>query len=178
MKICPRCGSEFQDRVERCLDCSVPLLPELEILTLDASPTDVCVESGDAATLRALSVALRARGIPTRLAEESNGLGLGLSLFWGVTIEVRRIHRLYVAAEDAAEARVVAGEILGERDDEPRPVAYGEGRCPACGEPVGEDAAECPRCSLVLDSPPLAQDLAGPEVDALGLPLPSDRRGR
>jgi hypothetical protein len=149
-KVCPRCHSEFLPSVELCGDCGLPLVWEGEAtephgdggLVLSSREGLVLVREAELGWARGLAQALARAGIPHRLDPGPAG---GPGVRWVVSVGAADAVR--AQAVDADYAR---SELPDLEDSHPPEASASEDACPACGEPVGGDAAECPGCGLVF----------------------------
>jgi hypothetical protein len=150
-KICPQCETEYVPHMEKCADCgSVLLLPEehrkaqqeKERIREKAVENTAVVREGDLDWLRELRAVLVDAGIPAAVQAAAD-CGKGCC---GGT------HRLTVSSDDLERAQERIEEYFMEGNPEIRASKelLGEGKCPACGSPVGEEARECPDCGLPL----------------------------
>ena len=149
-KICPDCGTEYLPHIERCADCgTVLLLPEELEKALEekrrlmeqAVENEVAVREGDLNWMRELYSVLIDSGIPCAVRSDS-----------GCKKSCRGTCRLVVARDDVERAQERIEEYFMEMHPEIRASRElaGEGRCPACGSPVGAGERECPDCGLML----------------------------
>ena len=182
VKICPRCGGEFQRWVERCPDCDVDLElgepgapPRRAAEELPPARELACVRVGNPWQLREFATFLQERGLscridshpPDRPLSGGDPLRRG-GLFGGAGTKLG----LYVRPDDLDESRELYTEFVGggggaEFEAEG---GAGEGACPACGEPVADDAATCASCGLAFQEAPL-------ECGQCGAPVgPEDER--
>jgi len=148
-KVCPGCQSEFLPSVEVCGDCGLPLVWEGaadprgdEDLVLSSREGLVLVREAELGWATGLAKALAREGIPHRLDPGAPG---GPAVRWAVSVGAADADR--AQAVDAAYAR---SELPDLQDAHPPEVSASEDACPACGEPVGGEAAECPGCGLVF----------------------------
>jgi len=154
---CPECESEFLASATECADCGVPLVADLATVVHEAEqmpPTGElsCVRAASMGWAQGLSERLALAGISHRievvrdeaeddetLREQPNTL-----LPYGV----------WVLASDLERARGIDDEFLrGQIPDLPTEgseLEAAEGRCPACGDEVPENAGECAGCGLVF----------------------------
>ena len=150
-KICPACGAEYYPHIEKCADCGAVLLwPEeqrkaQETRRLAEEKTvenAVKVREGDLGWMSELRAVLLDACIPCMLHSDT-GCGKGCC---GDTWQLK------VSPEDLERAQERIEEYLMELDPEFRTSKelIGEGKCPACGSPVGADARDCPDCGLPL----------------------------
>ena len=154
MKICPRCRCEYFATVEQCADCGVALV---DPGNLPAEPTtEELPPASEMVPLRiasvpfasALSDMLQAAGISHRLdsasvakEDEKDGRARRQSHDQGVAV--------FVLPEDLEAAREIDAEFLRVQiPDQPADPSHSEEHCPACGDPLAPDAAECPGCGL------------------------------
>ncbi|HXX57154.1 MAG TPA: hypothetical protein VEI96_04080 [Thermodesulfovibrionales bacterium] len=149
-KICPVCGSEYLPQIEKCADCgAVLLLPEelkkaeeeKKRLMERALESEVVVREGDLNWLSELYTVLIDAGIPCAVRSDADcGKGCGSK------------YRLVVSPEESERARERIEEYFMEMHPEIRASRerVKEGRCPACGSPVGAGERECPDCGLPL----------------------------
>jgi hypothetical protein len=149
-KICPECGAEYLQHIEKCADCgSALLLPEEYEKAQEerkrtagkAVEDRAVVTEGDLDWLRELRVVLIDSGIPCTIHSEDCGAGC-----CGGTC------RLVVSPDDLQRAKERVEEYFMEVDPELRTSneMIREGKCPACGSPVADGARECPDCGLLL----------------------------
>lgn len=154
-KLCPECLCEFRASVEICSDCGVPLVHPDEVAE-DVGDEDlpgigelVPIRVAAVPWIRGFSELLQDAGIAHRVGpppEPAQKSGAE-----------RRSHdlgmALYVLPEDQERARVLDGEYLRSQipdaGAEPEERQHDDGeRCPACGESVSSDDAECGSCGL------------------------------
>lgn len=150
-KLCPDCDTEYMPHVEKCADCGATLiLPEErgktqagKIRIADSGgETRVAVREGDLDWMKELHIVLKDAGIPASVHADTgckkgcHGSGC----------------RLLVALADLEKAREAIEEYFMEMNPELRTSneLLRSGKCPACGSPVAEEAAECPDCGLPL----------------------------
>jgi hypothetical protein len=150
-KICPRCETEYLPHIEKCADCgSVLLLPEelqnaieeRKRIRQKAVEDTAVVREGDLGWLSELRTVLADAGIPAAVRTASNcGQGCCGGTHW-----------LVVSSGDRERAQERIEEYLMEINPELRASneLLRQGKCPACGSPVGTDARECPDCGLPL----------------------------
>lgn len=150
-KICPHCECEFLPHILKCSDCGADLLlPEEykkaqeERKRIEAKIVEnmVVVREGDLDWMKELRTVLIDAGIPCAVQSDA-GCKKGCC---GTTC------RLVVASEDHERARERIEEYYMEVSPELRASneLISEGKCPACGSPVGAVARECPDCGLPL----------------------------
>ena len=149
-KICPDCGTEYMPHIEKCADCGAPLLlqeeyekarREEERLRQQAVDDEVAIREGDLNWMSELYLVLIDSGIPGAVRSDTC-CGKGC----------RPVCRLVVSRGDAARALERIEEYFTELHPEVRASRelLMEGKCPACGSPVGADDRACPDCGLVL----------------------------
>jgi peptidyl-tRNA hydrolase len=150
-RICPECGTEYLPHIEKCADCgAVLLLPEelekaqeeKKRLMGKTLEREVVVREGDLNWMSELYAVLIDSGIPCSVRSDA-GCRKGRC---GTTC------RLVVSPEDVERAQGRIEEYFMEMHPEIRASRelVSEGKCPACGSPVGADARECPDCGLPL----------------------------
>lgn len=149
-KICPDCGTEYFPQIERCADCGAVLLVPEELkkaqeekkrLMEKAVENEVVVREGDLNWLSELYTVLIDAGIPCTVRSDA-----------GCKKGCRGKCRLVVSTEDFERAQERIEEYFMEMHPEIR-ASYAmasEGKCPACGSPVGPGDRECPDCGLPL----------------------------
>ncbi len=150
-KICPQCETEYLPHIEKCADCGAVLLfpeehkkaqEEKKQIMQKAVDNTVVVREGDLAWLSELRSVLAEAGIPSAVRAAA-GCNKGCC---GGT------HWLVVSSNDLERARERIEEYLMEINPELRASneLLRQGKCPACGSPVGTDERECPDCGLPL----------------------------
>jgi hypothetical protein len=150
-KICPACETEYLPQIQKCADCGAVLLfPEehkkaKEVRKLIKEKTvenRVVVREGDLNWLTELQAVLIDAGIPCTVRSD-DGCKKGCC---GDKC------RLEVSSEDLEKAQERIEEYFMEMNPEFRASKemLREGRCPACGSPLGEGQRECPDCGLPL----------------------------
>jgi hypothetical protein len=99
------------------------------------------------ADLEPLLEALESAGVRCMLADESQ-----VRLRAGASVHASGGIYVFVHAEDLARAREIEQRLLREslHDLPTEPDAHRDDACPACGEPLAADAAECAECGLVF----------------------------
>jgi len=149
-KICPECKTEYVPHIEKCADCGALLLLPEELQKVQeekkrlmgkAVEDEVVVREGDLDWMRELYGVLIESGIPCSVrANAGCKKGCGAS------------HRLIVSRGDYERAQERIEEYFMEMHPEIRASRelVSEGKCPACGSPVGDNDRECPDCSLPL----------------------------
>lgn len=149
-KICPDCGTEYLPHVEKCADCGAVLLfheehekaqEEKERFREQAVDNEVAVREGDLNWMSELRTVLVDSGIPCAVRSDT---GCGKSCCGTC--------RLVVSRSDVARAQELIEEYFMEIHPEMRASRelLREGKCPACGSPVGAGDHACPDCGLVL----------------------------
>lgn len=150
-RICPDCETEYLPHIKQCADCgTVLLLPEeyrkaqegkkrIEEKTVEDR---VVVRVGDMDCLSELRAVLIDAGIPCTIYSDA-GCKKGCC---GDKC------RLAVSSDDLKRAQERIEEYFMEVNPELRASnkLIKEGKCPACGSPVGTDERECPDCGLPL----------------------------
>ncbi len=150
-KICPNCRTEYFPNIEKCADCgAILLLPheyeklqaERRLTAEKALEDEVVVRQGDLRWLSELREVLIDSGIPCAVKTDTGCTRSRCGDKCG----------LVVSSADAEKARVRIEEYFMEIHPEMRvsKELISEGKCPACGSPVGPDARECPDCGLPL----------------------------
>jgi len=150
-RICPECGTEYLPHIEKCADCgAVLLLPEelekareeKKRLMGKTLEHEVVVREGDLNWMSELYAVLIDSGIPCTVRSDA-GCRKG---------RCGDKCRLVVAPEDSERAQERIEEYFMEVHPEIRASRelVREGKCPACGSPVGADARDCPDCGLPL----------------------------
>ncbi len=149
-KICPDCGTEYLPHIEKCADCGVVLVRAEEIekvreekrrLMQEAVEDEAVVREGDLNWMRELYAVLIDSGIPSTVRADTD-----------CKKSCRGKHCLVVSPEDYERAQERIEEYFMEMHPEIRASRelMSEGKCPACGFPVGADDRECPDCGLPL----------------------------
>ena len=150
-KICPDCQSEFLPHIEKCSDCGSVLLTfeehrkaqeEKKRIAEKIVQNTVVVREGDLNWMNELRTVLIEAGIPCAVHSDA-GCKKGCC---GAAC------RLLVSSEDFERARERIEEYYMEVSPEFRASKelISEGKCPACGSPVGTDERECRDCGLPL----------------------------
>lgn len=150
-KICPSCKAEYYPHIEKCADCGAVLLSpeehrraqeERKRTEEKAVENAVVVREGDLNWMSELKTVLLDSGIPCMLHSDAGCRKGCCGDTW----------RLKVSPEDLERAQESIEEYLMELDPEFRTSKelIGQGKCPACGSPVGTDARDCPDCGLPL----------------------------
>jgi hypothetical protein len=151
IKICPDCSTEYFPHIENCADCGAQLaLPEdvkrvreeKKQLQEKALDDRVKIREGDKKWIGELYHALIDAGIPCTISADA-GCNKGCSA---------DTRYLLVSKADAEKAHVRIEEYYTEVHPEVQASKEleSQGKCPACGSPVGPDAQECPDCGLIL----------------------------
>ena len=105
-----------------------------------------CVRIGPLPWTRALSQGLGELGVPHRVERDTRSEeegGVHPLRFDGETV-----YGTWVKPEDAQAAREVDRALFGHLDADRQEEALGDEACPACQEPLAQDAVECPSCGL------------------------------
>jgi peptidyl-tRNA hydrolase len=150
-KICHQCKTEYLPHIEKCVDCGTVLLfpeelgraeEEKKRLKETSVEDTVTVREGDLKWLSELREVLIDSGIPCAIQSDA-GCKKGCC---GDKC------RLVVSPADLETARERIEEYFMELNPELRASneLIKEGKCPACGSPVGKEARECPDCGLPL----------------------------
>ncbi len=152
-QICPSCKGEFTLVVDRCSECDVDLVaPDSAMGDPDHFPPAselTCVRVAPAQWIEAVSEGLEQRDIPHRVEPVAPGdIPEGVEV-----VGTGELVGLFVADDGLAAAReidqAIAAQVLPEQHAEPLPQGEAES-CPACGEELAADAAECPECGLAF----------------------------
>jgi hypothetical protein len=150
-KICPHCETEYLPHIEKCVDCgAVLLLPEeyrraeeeKKRLGEKTVENTVAVREGDLDWLSELRAVLIDAGIPCTIHSDA---GCKKACCGDKC-------RLVVSSADLERAQERIEEYFMEVNPELRASneLLREGKCPACGSPVGAGDRECPDCGLPL----------------------------
>jgi peptidyl-tRNA hydrolase len=150
-KICPDCETEYLPHIEKCADCgAVLLLPEeyrnaqeeKKRLMEKAIENEVVVREGDLNWLSELHAVLIDAGVPCAVRSDA---GCKKSRCGNKC-------RLVVSPENVERAQERIEEYFREMHPEIRASneLVSEGKCPACGSPVGAGDRQCPDCGLML----------------------------
>ncbi len=150
-KICPVCEIEYLPHIEKCADCgAVLLLPEehkraqeeKKRVMKEAIENAAVVREGDLKWLGVLYNVLINAGIPCTVISDA-GCNKG---------RCGDKCRLIVSSEDLERAQARVTEYYMEIHPELRASheLARQGKCPACGSPVGADDTECSDCGLTL----------------------------
>jgi hypothetical protein len=151
IKICPDCATEYFPHIETCADCGAVLLSpeenkkvqEEKRLCMEESLEDQAViRKGDLKWMNELYNVLIDSGIPcavhadTKCKKGCSGDTCGL----------------LVSSKDVERANKRIEEYFAEIHPEIRASKemVSQGKCPACGSPVGSNTVECPDCGLTL----------------------------
>jgi hypothetical protein len=149
-KICPDCEVEYLPHIEKCADCGAVLLlreehrqaqEEKKRLMVKAVENAVVVREGDLKWLGELYNVLINAGIPCTVTSDA-----------GCNKGCRPKCMLIVSKEDFERAQERIAEYYMEIHPELRASneLISQGRCPACGSPVGTGDKECSDCGLTL----------------------------
>jgi len=150
-KICPDCEVEYLPHIEKCADCGALLLlheehkraqEERKQLAARAIENSAVVREGDLKWLGELSNVLINSGIACAVTSEA-GCNKG---------HCRDKFLLIVAVEDLERAQERIEEYFRELHPELRASheLAKQGKCPACGSPLGISDNECSDCGLML----------------------------
>jgi len=150
-KICPHCEAEYLPHIESCADCETVLLSSEEHLKAQEKrkrteekivENSVAVREGDLNWMTELRTVLIDSGIPCTI-HFAAGCKKGCC---GDKC------RLAVLSEDLERAQESIEEYLMEINPEFRASKklLSDGKCPACGSPVGTGDRECCDCGLPL----------------------------
>jgi hypothetical protein len=150
-KICPDCEVEYLPHVEKCADCGAGLLLYEEHrqtkeakkrLLAKAIQNAAVVREGDLKWLGELGNVLMNAGIPCAIISDP-GCNKG---------RCSDKCRLIVSGEDLERAQERVAEYYREIHPELQTSheLISQGKCPACGNPVGAAASECSDCGLKL----------------------------
>jgi hypothetical protein len=158
-KLCPSCGGEFQQWVTQCPDCAVPLqlggpdggLPPAARAPAEELPPArelTCLQKGDPYALHEIAERLQQEGVSCRIDVHPPGESIRLAGRRGSGVATT--FGLYVRPADLARAAVVREQHVRESVPDAADVeAGGElAACPACGEPLADDATACAACGL------------------------------
>ncbi len=149
-RICPDCRTEYLPQIEKCADCGEVLLWPEEIekaheerkrLAEKAVEDEAVVREGDLDWMSELHSVLIDSGIACTVRSDS-----------GCRKGSHGKCRLVVSPEDYERAQERIEEYFSEMHPEIRASRelVREGRCPACGSPLGDGDAECRDCGLPL----------------------------
>jgi len=150
-KICPDCEVEYMPHIDKCADCGAVLLlheehrraqEERKRLAAKAIENAVVVREGDLKWLSELYNVLIDAGIACTVTSDGcfnkscRGAKCGL----------------IVSEEDLERAQERIAEYFMEIHPELRASneLINQGKCPACGSPVGAEDKECSDCGLTL----------------------------
>jgi hypothetical protein len=150
-KICPHCEAEYLPHIEKCADCGAVLLMMEDYKKAQAEKkrigekiveNTVVVREGDLNWMGELRAVLIDAGIPCAVHSDA-GCKKGCC---GAAC------RLLVSSEDIERARERIEEYYMDVRPELRASneLLREGKCPACGSPVGTGERECRDCGLAL----------------------------
>ena len=150
-KICPHCEIEYLPHIEKCADCGAVLLLHEELrraqeekkrLAAQAIENSAVVREGDLKWLGTLHKVLIDAGIPCTVISDA-GCNKGCC---------GNKCQLIVSKEDREKAQERIAEYFREIHPELRASheLAKQGKCPACGSPVGADDTECADCGLTL----------------------------
>jgi hypothetical protein len=150
-KICPNCEIEYLLHIEKCADCGAVLLlhdkhrqaqEEKKRLMAKAIEKAAVVREGDLKWLGKLYDVLIDAGIPCTVISDA-GCKKGCC---------SNKCQLIVSTEDIERAQERVAEYYMEIHPELRASneLISQGKCPACGSPVGAGDNECSDCGLTL----------------------------
>jgi hypothetical protein len=150
-KICPDCEVEYMPHIEKCADCGAVLLSheehrqaqeEKKQLMAQAIENAAVVREGDLKWLGKLYNVLIDASIPCAVISDA-GCNKGCC---GSKCQ------LIVSKEDLERAQESISEYYMEIHPELRDSIelVNQGKCPACGSPVGTGDSECSDCGLTL----------------------------
>ncbi|MGO9611479.1 MAG: hypothetical protein ACLPX5_00375 [Dissulfurispiraceae bacterium] len=150
-KICPDCEIEYLPHIEKCADCGAVLLlheehrsaqKDKKRLTAKAIEDSVVARAGDLKWLGELYNVLIDAGIPCTVTSDA---GCHKSRCGDKC-------RLIVSKEDLERAQERIEEYFMEihPEIEASNELISQGKCPACGSPVGAGDHECSDCGLTL----------------------------
>jgi hypothetical protein len=150
-KICPDCEVEYLPHIEKCADCGSVLIlheehkraqEERQRMAAKAIENAAVVRKGDLKWLGELSDVLIDAGISCTVTAEA-GCNKG---------HCRDKFLLIVDRGDLARAQERIEEYFRELHPELRDSheLAKQGKCPACGSPVGAGENECSDCGLML----------------------------
>ena len=147
-QICPSCKGEFTLLVDRCTECDVDLVSPGTDEFPPASEL-VCVRVAPVQWIEALSNALEDRQVPHRVEPIApDAIPEGVE-----PVGAGELVGLFVDDEGEEIARSLDAQIAAQVQPEQHVEALAEGEvesCPACGEELAADAAECPECGLAF----------------------------
>jgi hypothetical protein len=150
-KICPVCELEYLPHIERCADCGTVLLSheeyerakeEKQRVAAEAIGKSAILREGDLKWLGQLYDVLINAGIPCTVVSD-------LACNKGCCGDKCQ---LIVSKQDLERAQERITEYYMEIHPELRASheLASQGKCPACGSPVGPGDAECRDCGLAL----------------------------
>jgi hypothetical protein len=150
-KICPDCESEYLPHIEKCTDCGSVLIlheeyrraqEERKQLMTQAIENAVLVRKGDLKWLGELHNILIDSGIPCAIISDA----ACKKSCCGDKCQ------LIVSTEDLERAQERIEEYFMEMHPEIRTSneLMSQGKCPACGSPVGDSDNKCSDCGLML----------------------------
>jgi ribosomal protein L40E len=192
VKLCPRCGSEFQMWVERCLDCDTPLVASMPLP--DGAGPVVAPEEPDEPAVPPDCVHLRTAAVAwiRNLSEDLDDAGIR---HWVTPPAWRRDPSLYVLPSDQEAALQVdraryAIEVPEVASEDVAPPPFRVRRrepsdaldvkiCPSCGGEYQLRVETCVDCGVPLVRPwdlDSARESA-PRASAPVLALPDDPSG-
>jgi hypothetical protein len=151
-KYCPSCRDEYRMDFERCADCDVALVHELEEENSqlpDASQLALLCD-GTSAWVKILAGKLREVGIGYRLESMAALFEQGVldasenSVGDGIFVKVADLERAKeIASKHLQQDLATVSDAAGSHEAE-------EDSCPACGHRVTPQNEECPDCGLAF----------------------------
>lgn len=150
-KICPECKTEYMPHVVKCADCGAELMmpehyagtvKERKQAAVQGVEEAAVVGEGDLDWIRELRAVLIDASIPCTIYSDT-------SCKKGCCGDKCK---LLVSPDDVEKARERIEEYFMDVDPEFRASKemISEGKCPACGSPVGKSDRDCPDCGLPL----------------------------
>lgn len=149
-QICPSCKGEFTLAVDRCSECDVDLVaPGGDGDGFPPASELTCVRVAPVQWIEALSGALEQSEVPHRVEPlTADQIPEGVE-----AVGTGELFGLFVDEAGVGPARefdrAIAAQVLPEQDVDALPEGEVEA-CPACGEDLPADAAECPECGLAF----------------------------
>jgi hypothetical protein len=151
IKICPDCQTEYFPHIECCADCGTLLLLPEEIKKVQVErkqcidkdlANSVVVREGSSKWINELFNVLIDSNIPCVVNADA-GCNKGCC---GDTYRLLVSSQYFEKAQERIEqyCMEIHPEIKASKE------LISQGKCPACGCPVGSNAVECPDCGLIL----------------------------
>ena len=151
IKICPACLTEYFQHIESCADCGSLLVSpeETKIEQMEEKQSidndlanSVVVREGSSKWINELLNVLVDSNIPCGINTDA-GCNKGCC---GDTYRLMVSSQYFEKARERIEkyCMEIHPEIKVSKD------LISQGKCPACGSPVGSDAVECQECGLIL----------------------------